>query len=113
MKTMKNSLLVTVLLFVSVGLNAGPREETFLKAAKSDNLILVKRALKMGVHIDTKDNSGETALIWAVKNQKEELVRLLLTRGANVDIRDTSGKSAYAWALEINNSVIANLIINN
>jgi uncharacterized protein len=48
---------------------------------------VVALLLERGARIDSVDNRGRTALMWAGYRGKREVVALLLERGANTTIR--------------------------
>jgi len=50
--------------------------------------------------INSKDLTGDTALIVATKNNQTQIIQLLLELGANKSLEDVEGKTAYDYALE-------------
>ncbi|KAJ3254360.1 hypothetical protein HK103_007242 [Boothiomyces macroporosus] len=56
-----------------------------MKAAYKGHLTLVEEILKRGSQVDTADNYGNTALVWAALGGKFRVVKILRAAGANVD----------------------------
>jgi len=71
---------------------------SFRIAAREDRLSDVKRFIMQGADIDTRSESGETALMYASRNCSPEMVRLLLRRKAEVNLRDFQGRTALIYA---------------
>ena len=68
-------------------------------AASQNNIHLAKGVLGLTPDVNTTDESGNSALIWAAYNGSAELVRLLVAvDGINLDYVDSDGKSALRWA---------------
>ena len=63
-------------------------------AAKVGDVALVSRLLDKGSDIESKDNTGETALIWAARQGQTEVVKLLLDRGADIEAKNEDGYTA-------------------
>jgi ankyrin repeat protein len=64
-----------------------------------------------GIHFNTIDKSGRTALHYASCFGHTKVVRLLLgKKGIQVDTVDFRGKTALAWAIEKNHPEVAELI---
>ena len=58
-------------------------------AARSGNLVEVKRLVEGGLPVDTRGHFGITALILAAQNGEAEVVRYLLDKGADPDATET------------------------
>ncbi|KAJ3274260.1 hypothetical protein HDV01_003333 [Terramyces sp. JEL0728] len=56
-----------------------------MKAAYKGHLTLVEEILKRGCNVDTHDNCGNTALVWAALGGKFRVVKILRAAGASVD----------------------------
>lgn len=74
-----------------------------LLSAVDGNMEGVRDALSHGANINTTDNYGHTALMFAVKNNKFEVTEYLLSKGANYKLVATDGFSAekYVYKVEI------------
>ena len=48
--------------------------------------------------INSQDNVGNTALIWAASKNHLDVIQVLLHSGAKTSIKDNSGKTALDWA---------------
>lgn len=73
-------------------------EKKFLKAAQAGDIPEMEKWLAKGVHIDTRNSSGETALRIAAVNNDLVTTRFLLDKGANPNITDTAGRSPLSRA---------------
>ena len=51
-----------------------------------------------GANIDTIDNDGYTALIWAGKSGSFRIIQVLIAAGANIDMQNTAGETALYQA---------------
>lgn len=79
----------------------GQQEFTpLMMAAKGRLPRCVQELIDAGACLDTVDQDGRTALIWAVKEGNSNVVRVLLDEGANPDVVDRRGRTAidYAYA---------------
>lgn len=64
----------------------------FLHAAEQGNVCMASELLDDGVHVDSTDEEGVSALHTAAANGHDNMVRLLLSRGASFD-----AKNCYGW----------------
>ena len=60
--------------------------------------------------VDSRDPSGNTALIIAVKYERVSVVELLLELGADQSLSDNDGKTAMDYALACQNTEIINIL---
>lgn len=97
---MKNLKLLTCFLFC-IGLQytqAQTINDDLVSAASDGDLVQVKALIAKGAKINTKDNKGKTALIWALKNEEKEMVDYLLSVPAiNAGLTDEDGKSVLHY----------------
>jgi ankyrin repeat protein len=75
-----------------------PLEKVFLQAAKSNNVELLKHEIKIGVHVDSRDAKGRTALLVATYENAIDAARYLIQAGANVNAKDHLKDSPYLYA---------------
>lgn len=89
------------LIFIGVDMDT-VRDESglsaFLWAASCipENLDLF---ISAGANINTTDNSGFTALMFAVRSNRKEVVKILLDYGADVNIEGNEGLTAF-WLID-------------
>ena len=72
--------------------------QDFFDSARDGNISDVKKRLDDGVHKDSQDENGDTALICASDSGHEAVCELLITRGCNVDMKDNGGWTALMRA---------------
>lgn len=68
--------------------SAGHQEYLLFDAAHRGDLELVRRLLREGARVDTRDTGGGNVLTYAAAGGNVEVVRLLLQRGADPDVQD-------------------------
>lgn len=59
----------------------------------------VQLLLKLNADVNTKNNYGETALMFAAQYADTKTVALLLEANADINVIDNSGRTALIWAL--------------
>jgi ankyrin repeat protein len=66
----------------------------------------VMAILKRANNINTRDNDGNTALMWAVYNEHDNvaIIQALLDKGADVNLKANDGSTALSWALKKGNT---------
>lgn len=55
-------------------------------AAKAGDASRVRQALDSGISVNSKDQGGNTPLIWAAYSGSLDVIRLLLERGADTQV---------------------------
>ena len=75
-------------------------ETPLFRAIAQDDNEAVKRLIKTGFSINTKDESGLTALHVAVQHGNLEIVRFLLDEGAKVSVKDKSKRTPLAMLFD-------------
>ena len=71
-----------------------PLSETLIGAIKVGKLETVKGLLQRGVDVNTCDEYGNSALMWAVTEGAAEIVMLLIENNADPDIENKFGSTA-------------------
>ena len=90
---MRQSLLLTSLLVLSVGLGAqGPAPSPVADAAERGDINAVKSLLKEGADVNAAQGDGMTALHWAADRGQAELAELLVYAGANIAAQTRIGQ---------------------
>ncbi|KEY74727.1 hypothetical protein S7711_05474 [Stachybotrys chartarum IBT 7711] len=74
---------------------------------------LVQWLLDKGAGIESRDNTGETALSWAVRRGNEAIVQLLLHNGAKIESRGDRSRTPLSWAVRSGNEAMAQLLLDN
>lgn len=70
----------------------------FLEAARLGKNEVLQQLLAQGVDIDTRDDTGNTALMLAVRHRQVSVVRTLLASGANTRLTNHDGMNALQLA---------------
>ncbi|GHV45828.1 hypothetical protein FACS1894204_06070 [Synergistales bacterium] len=71
----------------------------FLALCASGKLRRIRIALRKGANVNTADDSGKTALMYAAsRNRNPKVITLLLKNGADAQTRDRRGKTAADYA---------------
>ncbi len=83
----------------------------FLKLCKYGDARKVEAAIMNGAEVNTKDNDGWTALMWAARNGHTEIAELLLKHGAEVNAKNNDGETAFIYAVLRVNVDVAELLL--
>ena len=70
----------------------------FLDAARSSDIENLKRGLDSGVPVDSRDESGRTALLIATYANAVDVAQFLIANGADVNAKDHLEDSPYLYA---------------
>ncbi len=70
----------------------------FAMAAFSNDTQQISAAIKNGMPVDQKDESGNTALMLSSFDGHIETMQALLTAGADINLRDSNGRTALMFA---------------
>lgn len=71
---------------------------SFFDAALNGLQTEVISAIEKGLNVNSKDEEGRTALMYAAFNGHTALMQKLLEKGASVDLRDANGRTALMLA---------------
>ncbi len=72
--------------------------DEFLAAARTNDVKKLARAIEMGIRVDSKDESGKTALLIATYANAVDAARRLIKAGADVNAKDDLNDSPYLYA---------------
>ncbi|WP_410500195.1 ankyrin repeat domain-containing protein [Chitinibacter sp. S2-10] len=72
--------------------------KAYFQAIECGNTLKVLALLKSGINIESADEFGKTALIWAATCSHLPMLGLLLSRNANTETCDLGGFTALHWA---------------
>ena len=81
--------------------------------AELGDKVLFALALETGrIMLDSKDQFGQTPLLWAAKGGHEAIVKLLLETGkVDIDWKDEDGRTPLSWAAEKGHEAIVKLLL--
>lgn len=85
-------------------------------AAKCGNLKACELLLEAAVHtrgyINTADDGGWTALVWACEHAHLEVVKFLVVKGADPMLQDVEHNIALHWAAFSGSAEITEILLN-
>ena len=84
----------------------------FIRAARRNNYKTMIKLLSQGAEIESKDQDGMTALVWAAINGHREIVDFLLTHGADKETPNTVGSTPLRLAVLYNQPEIVTTLLN-
>jgi uncharacterized protein len=73
----------------------------------------VEELLNQGVPVDSHDQAGRTALMFATVSNNSNLVKLLITRGARLNSKDTNGDRPLIYAAQFGHVNIFEILIEH
>jgi len=86
--------------------------DSFYKAAKSNNLEMLRRAIAEKMDVNSKSEDSYTALIYAAYYGHDEAVKLLLDAGAEPCVGDKKGNTALMGAIFKGVEPVFNLLVD-
>lgn len=86
---------------------------TIIEAASQGNLEKVKEFVKQKVDLDSKDRSGQTALLAAIEADNEPIIAYLVEQGASVNEPGMYTHLPLVRAAYQNNLAIVDLLLNH
>ncbi len=84
--------------------------EDLLKASRDGKIKTVQALLEKGADVNTKNNYGVTALIFASSMGHTDIVKLLIEKGAEVNAKTTDSYTALIWASKNGHTDIVGLL---
>jgi hypothetical protein len=82
-------------------------------AEEGDEVILHSFLTSCDVVINSKDNYGRTALLWAAMRGHEAVAKLLLDCGASIESRDHEGQTPLLWAATNGHEGVVKMLLEN
>lgn len=86
---------------------------TILSAAENGCVAEVRRLLRIGARVDSKDRKGREAMSLAAGYGHDVVVKLLLSKGAKVNAKDKGNRTALCWAARFGHESTARLLLEN
>lgn len=81
-----------------------------MAAVMKGNIVIIEALIKQNIHINNKDNDGNTALHFATLLNHNLIVRLLLKAGANKESKNNLNETAFDIAKRNNNTELIILL---
>ncbi len=110
---LKKTVSVIILLILANGLIFCKADDSLISAAGNNDLAGLKSALDNGAEINTKDDEGWTALMWASDKGYEKIAEYLVSRGADINARDNYGWTALMYACAFGRVEIVKLLVTH
>lgn len=90
----------------------GCREDSLLKAARTNDLAAVKSIVEQdGTNLDLRDETGHTALMAAASHGGRSVVEYLTAKGAKVNLKNNEGWTPLAYAVTVHDPDIVKLLL--
>ena len=109
----------TAMMFAAGNANGADVEEKngvtldfFTKAWRME-IDIVSLLVEHGANVNTRDNNGETALIWAATFGNEKVASFLVNNGADMEVKDNSGNTALILSARWAKLAVAKLLIKS
>jgi ankyrin repeat protein len=83
---------------------------TLMWASANGLMDVINAEIESGVDVNTQDNSGGTALMYAVRNNQYSSVEMLIKSGSDHSIKTTNGMTIERLAKKYSNKKIISLI---
>jgi hypothetical protein len=74
-------------------------------------LTQLKGKLKDGTPVDTRDEDGQTSLMWAAEMNSLKIAKLMIENGADINAKDKNGQTPLIYAAMKNSLEVAKLLI--
>lgn len=86
---------------ISLDLNAKDNQNSALRiAAREERLEDIEKLIKEGADLNSRSETGVTALMYAARNCSPPVIQLLLREKADVNVRDQDGRGALIYAIK-------------
>ena len=81
-------------------------------AAKGENTTIINKLLSLGLHIDSRNNTGVTPLMTAAFCDKQSAFQMLIQNGADPHLKDSDGYSLLHYAAQGGTTFIMNKLLS-
>ncbi|MDD9901883.1 MAG: ankyrin repeat domain-containing protein [Alphaproteobacteria bacterium] len=99
---------------VDVDMTGGGREDTLLmRAALCDRTTIINALIDKGANVNTQNESGATALMFAAFHGNIGSLNLLLSKGGNANAKDKWGTTALMYTVKLGNIQCAHALLNH
>ncbi|XP_034302341.2 POTE ankyrin domain family member B-like [Magallana gigas] len=89
--------LILLLSHFDVNLACEDGRTALMIAVEMNDMSMVKKLIKSGARVDSKDNSGKTPLLLALEIEKFNIAEYLIKHGSDVNEVDHLGQSALSF----------------
>jgi ankyrin repeat protein len=86
--------LLLPILAAALTASDGDNPEAFYAALRVNDLPRLEAMLKRGAHVNIRDNTGSTPLMYAASVGSADAMRLLLDNGADVNLKSNADTTA-------------------
>jgi ankyrin repeat protein len=84
-----------------------------LDQTEEELLEQVKEKLADGTPVDTRDQDGQTSLMWAAEMNYLKIAKLMIDNGANINAKDKNGQTPLIYAAMKNSLGVAKLLLES
>jgi ankyrin repeat protein len=102
-------LLCLTLIFITACGMLGPSKSP--DQTEEELLTQLKKKLEEGSPVDTKDEDGQTSLMWAAAMNSLKIAELMIENGADINAKDKNGQTPLIYAAMKNSLDVAKLLI--
>lgn len=104
----KFSTIIFFLLISSMAIVA--EEKSMFNAIKKNKIEKVKKLYKKGYNLESKNESGNTALLEAIRYKRKEIAIFLIENGADVKVKTKGGATPLHWAVSLDIDIVKMLL---
>lgn len=101
--------LCLVLVFITACGLVGPSRSP--EQTEEELIAQLKKKLADGAHVDTRDEDGQTSLMWAAAMNSMKIAEMMIENGADVNAKDKNGQTPLIYAAMKNSLDVAKLLI--
>jgi len=110
--TMKSTIIVCIILcFLSFILSSGVKDTDLITAAENGNVDKIRELLALNADVNSKTQSGITALMMASMGGHTDIVKLLIAGEAEVDAKSNRGVTALITAAKEGHDGIVEILL--
>jgi len=95
------------------GVTKQDMERALLLAANHGHAEIVNLLLEKGIHVNVRNQFGQTTLIVAANGNQTDMARLLIKKGVDLNAQDETGNTALMRSLGAENRKLIDLLVDS